>query len=127
MKRIRVIGRASISTDPALLESFIFAGKTPRSVIVVAVETVYFQCAKALIRSRLWDPARHVARASLPSNGTILAATTKGEHGGEAYDREYPERLKATIYLSCTAEADRPIRCGACRKFAEKFQYRAYP
>jgi PPOX class probable FMN-dependent enzyme len=95
---IRVIGRASISTDPALLESFIFAGKTPRSVIAVAVESVYFQCAKALIRSRLWDPTRHVARASLPSNGTILAAITKGEHGGDEYDRAYPERLKATIY-----------------------------
>src|ERR1043166_689778 len=40
---IRVIGRAAISTDPALLESFVFAGKTPRSVIVVAVETIYFQ------------------------------------------------------------------------------------
>ena len=75
-----------------------FAGKTPRSVIVVAVESVYFQCAKAIVRSKLWDPARHVDRKSLPSNGTILAAITKGEHGGEEYDRAYPERLKATIY-----------------------------
>jgi PPOX class probable FMN-dependent enzyme len=94
----RVIGRASISTDPALCESFVFAGKTPRSVIVVAVERVYFQCSKAIIRSRLWDPSRHVERTSLPSNGTILAAITKGEMGGEEYDRAYPERLKATIY-----------------------------
>ena len=94
----RIIGRASISTDPALLESFVFAGKTPRSVIVVAVESVYFQCSKAIIRSRLWEPGRHVERASLPSNGTILAAITKGEHGGEEYDKAYPERLKATIY-----------------------------
>jgi len=67
-------------------------------VIVVSVERVYFQCSKAIIRSRLWDPARHVERTSLPSNGTILAAITNGEMGGEAYDREYPERLKATIY-----------------------------
>jgi uncharacterized protein len=95
---IRVIGRASISTDPALCESFIFAGKTPRTVIIVAVESVYFQCSKAIVRSRLWDPARLVDRKSLPSNGTIIAAITKGEHGGETYDREYPERLKATIY-----------------------------
>ena len=94
----RVIGRAKISTDPALTESFIFAGKTPRSVIIVSVERVYFQCSKAIIRSRLWDPSRQVDRASLPSNGTILAAITKGEMGGEEYDRAYPERLKATIY-----------------------------
>jgi PPOX class probable FMN-dependent enzyme len=95
---IRVIGRATISTDPALTETFVFAGKTPRAVIVVSVESVYFQCAKALIRSKLWDPSRHVDRKALPSNGTILAAITKGEHGGEEYDRAYPQRLKETIY-----------------------------
>jgi PPOX class probable FMN-dependent enzyme len=95
---IRVIGRAAISTDPALCESFVFAGKTPRAIIVVSVESVYFQCAKALIRSKLWDPSRHVDRKALPSNGTILAAITKGEHGGDEYDRTYPQRLKETIY-----------------------------
>jgi PPOX class probable FMN-dependent enzyme len=94
----RVIGRASISTDPALLDGFVFAGKTPRAVIVVKVESVYFQCSKAVIRSKLWDASRHVERKSLPSNGTILAAITKGEHGGEEYDRAYPERLRQTIY-----------------------------
>jgi PPOX class probable FMN-dependent enzyme len=94
----RVIGRATISTDAALCESFVFAGKTPRSVIVVAVERVYFQCAKAIIRSKLWDASRHVDRASLPSNGTILAAITKGKEGGPEYDKAYPARLRETIY-----------------------------
>ena len=93
----RVIGRASLSTDPALLDTFVFAGKTPRAVIVVAVERVYYQCSKAIMRSKLWDASRHVDRASLPSNGTILAAITKGEHGGEEYDRAYPARLRETI------------------------------
>jgi uncharacterized protein len=94
----RVIGRATISTDPALCESFVFADKTPRSVIIVAVDSVYFQCSKAIVRSKLWDPASIVDRKSLPSNGTILAALTKGEHGGAEFDRTYPERIKATIY-----------------------------
>ena len=94
----RVIGRASISTDPALTERFIFAGKTPRAVIVVAVERVYYQCSKAILRSKLWDASRHVERTSLPSNGTILAAITNGKEGGEEYDRAYPERLRQTIY-----------------------------
>ncbi len=94
----RVIGRASISTDPALCESFVFAGKTPRAVLIVSVERVYFQCSKAIIRSKLWDPASLVDRNSLPSNGTILAAITKGEHGGEEYDKAYPARLRETIY-----------------------------
>ena len=67
-------------------------------MIVVAVERVYFQCSKAIVRSKLWDPARQVPRTSLPSNGTILAAITKGAMGGEEFDRTYPERIKATIY-----------------------------
>ena len=94
----RVIGRATISSDPALCASFVFAGKTPRSVIVVAVERVYYQCSKAILRSKLWDPGTQVDRKSLPSNGTILAAITNGKEGGEEYDKAYLERLKATIY-----------------------------
>jgi uncharacterized protein len=95
---IRVIGRATISADPALCGTFVVEGKAPRVVIVVAVESAYFQCSKAIVRSKLWDPSRIVDRKSLPSAGAILAAITKGEVGGEAYDREYPERIKATIY-----------------------------
>src|SRR3984893_16925744 len=79
---IRVNGRAVISIDPALCESFIFAGKAPRSVIVVTVDRVYFQCAKAIVRSRLWDPATQIERQTLPSSGTILAAISKGAIGG---------------------------------------------
>jgi PPOX class probable FMN-dependent enzyme len=94
----RVIGTATISTDPALCESFVFAGKTPRSVIVVKVEHAYTQCSKAIVRSKLWDAARHLDRNALPSMGTILASLTGGKEGGEEYDRAYPERLKATIY-----------------------------
>ena len=79
---IRVIGRASISTDPALTETFIVNGKAPRSVIVVAVERVFYQCTKAIVRSKLWDPARHVDRKSLPSAGTILGEISGGKIGG---------------------------------------------
>lgn len=95
---LRVNGRAEISVDPALLARFPMQGKLPRSVIVVHVETVYFQCPKALVRSELWNPAKHIPRKALPSTGTILADISKGAAGGEQYDREYPERLKQTIY-----------------------------
>jgi hypothetical protein len=95
---LRVNGRAEISVDPTLLARFPMQGKLPRSVIVVHVETVYFQCPKALVRSELWNPAKHISRKALPSTGTILADISKGAAGGEQYDREYPERLKATIY-----------------------------
>jgi PPOX class probable FMN-dependent enzyme len=95
---LRVNGRATISTDPALCRSFAMGDKLPRSVIVVTAERVYFQCPKALVRSRLWDPSRHVDRKSLPSSGQILAAIRPGEIDPEAHDRAYPERLKQTIY-----------------------------
>jgi PPOX class probable FMN-dependent enzyme len=95
---IRVNGRARISADPALTESFVVDGKAPRTVIVVAVERIYYQCAKAIVRSKLWDATRHVDRKSLPSAGTILADLTQGRMGGPEHDRAAPERLKKTLY-----------------------------
>jgi PPOX class probable FMN-dependent enzyme len=95
---LRVNGRAKISVAPDLLARFEFRGTLPRSVIVVAVDSVYFQCPKALVRSELWNPAKHLSRRSLPSTGTIIADITAGQLGGEQYDREYPERLRQTLY-----------------------------
>jgi uncharacterized protein len=95
---IRVNGRAAISVDPALAQTFVVNGKTPRALLIVTVERIYYQCAKAIVRSKLWDASRHVDRKSLPSSGTILAELTGGKLGGEAHDRAAPERLKATLY-----------------------------
>ena len=67
-------------------------------MLVVTVERAYFQCQKALVRSRLWDPAARVDRAELPSTGAMLQALSNGEVDGTAYDRDYGEHLKATIY-----------------------------
>jgi uncharacterized protein len=95
---LRVIGRARISADPALTASFVVNGKPPRTVLVVAVERVFYQCSKAVVRSKLWDPATQIDRASLPSSGTILAAISGGNIGGPEHDRGQPERIKATLY-----------------------------
>ena len=90
--------RATISVAPDLLARFEFRGTLPRSVIVVSVESVYFQCPKALVRSELWNPEKHISRKSLPSTGTIIGDISAGKLGGEQYDREYPERLRKTLY-----------------------------
>jgi PPOX class probable FMN-dependent enzyme len=95
---LRIMGRATISTDPELCASFTMQGKAPRSVLVIAVEKVFFQCAKAIVRSKLWDPATKVERATLPTPGKILAEITDGKMGGAEHDRLAPERMKATIY-----------------------------
>jgi hypothetical protein len=94
----RVNGRAHLSTDPDLLESFAVDGKAPRSVIVVTVETAYFQCARAILRSDLWNPEKHVDPKTIPTPGKILAACTDSRVGGEAYDKEWPKRAKASMW-----------------------------
>lgn len=95
---LRVNGRAAISTEPALLERFGIEGKLPRSVIVVHVDTVFFQCARAIFRSKLWDPAQHIARSSLPSLGTIVSDITQAQFDGKEYDKGLYERLQADLH-----------------------------
>jgi PPOX class probable FMN-dependent enzyme len=95
---LRINGRASISIAPELIGRFPYKGTLPRSVIVVRAEKVYFQCPKALVRSELWNPEKHISRKALPSTGTILADVTSGKFDGVQYDRDYPERLRTTIY-----------------------------
>ena len=95
---LRVNGRAMISTAPALLDRFSVGGKPPRSVIVVRVDTVFFQCSRAVFRAQLWDPAQHIDRGSLPSLGTMLADISQSRINAENYDRGLYERLKAALY-----------------------------
>jgi len=93
-----VNGRATISTAPELLERFSMGGRLPRSVIVVHVDTVFFQCSRAIFRSRLWDPAQHIDRGSLPSLGTIVSDISRSRIDAESYDRGLYERLKGSLY-----------------------------
>ena len=95
---MRINGRAKISTDPKLTESFAMNGKVPKCVLVVTVAKAYFQCTKAIIRSKLWDPKSIVDRKTLPTPGSILAEITHGEMGGPEHDRAAPARIKETIY-----------------------------
>lgn len=96
---LRVNGRADLVIDAPLLESFAFEGKRPRSVVRVRVATVYFQCQKALARSRLWDPAAQAGRAEVPTAGQMLQALLADEDfDGAEYDRAYPEHMAKTIY-----------------------------
>ncbi|ATC25567.1 pyridoxamine 5'-phosphate oxidase family protein [Caulobacter vibrioides] len=94
----RVNGRAVLSADPALLDSFAVDGKPPRTVTVVTVEEAYFQCARAIVRSGLWKLESQVDPQTLPTPGAMLAAVTAGEVGGEAYDREWPGRAAKSLW-----------------------------
>jgi PPOX class probable FMN-dependent enzyme len=95
---LRVNGRGHVSADPDLLASFEMQGKAPRTVIVIEIDELYFQCARAIVRADLWNAENHVDPKSLPSAGEILAAMSASRVGGEAYDREWPERAKASLW-----------------------------
>ncbi len=95
---LRINGQATISVDPSLLERFAMGSKPARSVIQVNVERVYFQCAKALIRSKLWDVATQIDRRDVPTAGQMLQAISNNEIDGNAFDANYPDRIKQTLY-----------------------------
>ncbi len=95
---LRVNGRARISIEPALIASFAIEGKAPRSALIISIDTIFFQCARALVRSDLWNAANHVSLASIPTAGQILAALTADRVGGESYDKAWPERAKQTMW-----------------------------
>ena len=93
---LRVNGRARISVDPALLERMAMQGKPPQCVLVVAVETVFFQCARAITRSALWSGAS--PSGGVPTAGEMLQALTDAAIDGAQYDRELPARQQKTLY-----------------------------
>jgi uncharacterized protein len=88
----RVNGRAAIVDDGELLAESAVGGKIPKLGILVAIEEAYTQCSKAVIRSELWNPERHIAREALPSSGEILRSVANPELDAEEYDRERAER-----------------------------------
>lgn len=96
---IRVNGAAFVTAEPTVLEALAEQGKPPRSVIVVKIDVIYFQCSRALMRSGLWNQAADgEAMTGLPTAGQILANMTSGEVGGEAYDREWPQRAVDSLW-----------------------------
>lgn len=96
---LRINGRAHISTAPALLQRLAVDGKPPTTVLVIHIETVYYQCARALLRSQLWQPAHWPAANSLPTNGQMQSAARPTEHfDAEAYDRSRPPLTRDLLY-----------------------------
>jgi uncharacterized protein len=94
----RVNGKAYLTTDNQLCQSFAVEEKPPRSVIIVKVETCYFQCARAILRSGLWDPQKHVPSDALPSTGHILELLSKGEINADDYNRDWPGKAKVSMW-----------------------------
>ncbi|MCE9646233.1 MAG: pyridoxamine 5'-phosphate oxidase family protein [Chloroflexi bacterium] len=95
---LRINGRARISTSPVLLQRFAMGEKLPKCVLVISVETVFFQCARAIHRSKLWEGLPDEIRKSVPTAGSIVEALTDADIDGAAYDSDLPGRIKSTLY-----------------------------
>ena len=88
----RVNGRATLTTDAALLAPCEVEGKLPKLGILVDIESAYTQCSKALLRSHLWDPSRHVDNTSMPTSGQIHKEMQGEQFDADEYDEERAAR-----------------------------------
>jgi len=95
---VRVNGSARICIEQDILSLFSMQGALPKCVVEVSVEAVYFQCARALLRSSLWSREQLANKADVPTAGQMLAAVTDGAVGGKAYDDALPQRQAKTLY-----------------------------
>lgn len=94
---LRINGRAAITTDASVLAPLAVAGKVPQSALRIAVREAFLHCAKALIRSHLWDPTAQVERNALPTLGKMIADQTRLIDAGEA-DKVIAESYKTRLY-----------------------------
>jgi uncharacterized protein len=94
----RVNGLARITNDDDFCASFAVDGKVPRTAVVVTVEACYFQCARAIVRSGLWNVDTQFAADALPTPGKILEALTNAEIEAKHYDTQWPARANDTLW-----------------------------
>lgn len=94
---LRINGRAEISVDAEVLASLAMEGKEPRTVIVITIDEIYFQCARALMRAKFWDSSTWPHQTELPTAGSLMREL-KQDFDSKSYDRDWPERAKTSMW-----------------------------
>jgi len=94
---VRINGNAHISANPEILELFEAQNKLPVSAIIVDIETVYFQCARALKRAQLWDVSSQISRNEVPTAGQ-MSKGAQPDFDADAYDGDLQVRQAKTLY-----------------------------
>ena len=94
---LRINGTAEISVDPDLLAGLAMEGKLPRSAIVISIGEIYFQCARALMRARIWEQEAWPDVSDLPTPGSLMREL-KQDFDSLTYDRDWPERAKNSMW-----------------------------
>jgi PPOX class probable FMN-dependent enzyme len=95
---LRVNGAARIVTDPDLLSRWETDGKRPRSALLLTVHEAFLHCGKALIRSRLWEPASHIDRSQLPSYGCMLKDQIEIAQSAEEIEASVQDGYRNKLY-----------------------------
>ncbi|WP_137180174.1 MSMEG_1061 family FMN-dependent PPOX-type flavoprotein [Roseomonas sp. AR75] len=93
---LRVHGRARITTDPALRAAHAAQGKEPATLLVIAVESLFMQCGKAAIRSRLWEGRSRAP--GVPTLGALIAEHSAGASDAAVVDAGIPESYRTRLY-----------------------------
>jgi len=93
---LRIGGQARLTTDPALRARYTVQGQAPATVMLVEVREVFMQCARAILRSRIWKDGDRAA--TVPTGGALLEAHTKGLVDAEAYDRDRAPEIGRVLY-----------------------------
>ena len=94
---LRYNGRAHLSTDTELLETFAVDAKLPVCAIVVELDVLFFQCARALKRAKLWNPDVRIDPKTLPSTGQLAKAAMQ-DFDANGYDAILEQRQRSTLY-----------------------------
>jgi PPOX class probable FMN-dependent enzyme len=95
---LRVNGRASVTTDPAILERTALDGTTPKVAIVVTVEECFIHCAKALRRSGIWEPESWAPVDRRPTAGAVIADQFKLDIDPALIDADLEVGYQATMW-----------------------------
>jgi predicted pyridoxine 5'-phosphate oxidase superfamily flavin-nucleotide-binding protein len=95
---LRVNGRAKLLSDAPFFDSLVVQGKRPKLAMVIEVEELYMHCAKAFLRSSLWDPSTWPERSTLPTLGTILRDQLSLSTSAEELDASLNERSLTQQY-----------------------------
>jgi len=93
---VRVNGTAVVSADDALRQKFAKGDRLPATVIVISINEIYSQCARALLRAKTWNSGDQ--SVGLPTIGDMLAEMTDGEEGGKEYDQAWGARAAKTLW-----------------------------
>jgi PPOX class probable FMN-dependent enzyme len=95
---LRVNGRARLVTEPSLLESMAVKGHRPVLALVVDVEEVFHHCAKAFLRSRLWEPESWDPEAVVPARMHLAKALERPEASMEELAAYYGPGYGRDLY-----------------------------